>query len=307
MRPLRWLTPRTRWFVTTRCLESRFFLKPTPALNQRFGFWLAKALARYPAIRLHAVYAASNHLHAVLTDTDGSLSAFCGYFLGMLARDVNLLHDRLGPVFHRRFSAEPILDDDAVAERIAYLVCNPVEDRLAAGWRHWPGTLLWSQSGAPQTHVFRRLDAVALRTAKAQSKHTGVPVREQDFVDRETLTIHPVDDDRGHCLDPDRIRTAVERRERSLAETLRGKPVLGPVKALRQDVNASPRHSDRSPRPLCHTSRREIWDEFRVAWRRLVSAYRETAARFRDGDLRVRFPAFTFPPWRPLVMPSIAR
>ena len=85
-RPIRWLQPHTRWFVTTRTLEARLLLVPSPELNERIGFWFGRALKRFPGIEAHALYVASNHLHVVVTDRDGSLSAFFGYFLGFVAR-----------------------------------------------------------------------------------------------------------------------------------------------------------------------------------------------------------------------------
>ncbi|MFN7955364.1 MAG: hypothetical protein U0610_26810, partial [bacterium] len=201
-RPIRWLQPRTRWFVTSRALEARFLLVPSVALNQRVGFWLGRALKRFPGIRAHGLYVASNHVHAVVTDRDGSLSAFCGYFFGKLAKDVNALRERRGPVFHRRFSAEPILDDEAVAERIAYLVCNPIEDRLCEDWREWPGVLLWSQSRKPETFSFRRLNETAYEIARAHAERDGKKVKQEDFFEEEIVTISPVDDGDGGVLDP---------------------------------------------------------------------------------------------------------
>ncbi len=302
-RPIRWLQPRTRWFITSRALEARCLLVPSVAINQRVGFWLGRALKRFPGIRAHALYVASNHVHACVSDLDGSLSDFVGYFLGNLARDVNALRERSGPLFHRRFSAEPILDDEAVAERIAYLVNNPTEDRLVDDWRDWPGVLLWTKTHQPETRRFRRLNESAYVTAKAHAEHVGKKVKQEDFFEEEVVTITPVDDGEGHLLDPKQIRCAVERRAQALRDQHRGKPCLGVARILRQDARDAPKHSDRSPRPLCHTTRRTLWDEFRERWRSLVSTYREISARFRQGELRIRFPAFTFPPWRPLVVP----
>lgn len=303
MRPVRWLTPGTRWFITTRCLESRFFLKPTTALNQRVGFWLATALDRFPGIRLHAVYAASNHLHLIVTDLDGSLSTFGGFFLGRLAKDVNQLLDRLGPVFHRRFSAEPILDDDALVERIAYLVCNPIADRLTHTWRRWPGVLYWYEDGSAESHSFQRLDAHAY-TAARSAVHSPSSVRQRDFFRTATLRLSKPTGRDGRIVAPGRVRGAVDARAAALTRQLRGQPVLGHTGVLARSPHDRPTRSERSPRPLCHASRLDVREAFRCAWRALVTAYRSAAARLRAGDTGANFPAFTFPPWRPLVSPA---
>ena len=261
---------------------------------------MAAALQRFPAIRLHALYVASNHLHAVVTDEDGSLSAFCGFFLGNLAKDVNELVGRLGPVFHRRFSAEPILDDDAVVERITYLVCNPVADRLVSCWRRWPGLLLWAGDGRTTERSFRRLDigayAAARRAARSASK-----VHERDFFKTASLLISDPSDSDGRPFDPDRTRAAVAARSAALGSQTRGQRVLGQFGVVARDPHQRPTHTARSPRPLCHASDIDLRIAFRRAWRTLVAAYRCAAARFRGGETETRFPAFTFPPWRPLV------
>ena len=51
-RPLRILLPGTLWFVTFRCSEQRFLLRPDAECNQIFGYTLAEALERYPKNRL---------------------------------------------------------------------------------------------------------------------------------------------------------------------------------------------------------------------------------------------------------------
>lgn len=215
-RPLRWLRPRQRWFVTSRCLEARFLLRPDVAMKQRFGFWLAKATQRFPGIRVHAAIQLSNHTHLCVTDDDGSLAAFCGYFFGMLARDVNELRDRSGPAFHRRYSAEPLLDREATLQKIAYLVCNPVEAGLVRDWREWPGVLVFTQTRDHETHSYRRLDAIAYRAAKARAGRERKTVKQSDFWMEGVLILHPFDEGDADILDPAAICDAVDGRQRAL-------------------------------------------------------------------------------------------
>ncbi len=66
----------------------------------------------------------------VLRDQGGDLSAFLEYFIGNLAREINVLRGRSGTVFPRRFSAEEILDDEAFAGRIRCTLLNPADARL---------------------------------------------------------------------------------------------------------------------------------------------------------------------------------
>ncbi len=82
----------------------------------------------------------SNHFHLVLkADDNGSISDFVGLFQSRLARQVNKRIDRTGPVWQRRFSAIPIVDEGALEERIAYTILNPVRANLVQNVDKWPG------------------------------------------------------------------------------------------------------------------------------------------------------------------------
>ena len=69
MRPLRYLPPNTLWFVTSRCLQAQYLLRPDEEMTNRFGYWLGRALDRYSGIELYGAIQMSNHFHFVLKDT----------------------------------------------------------------------------------------------------------------------------------------------------------------------------------------------------------------------------------------------
>ncbi|MBI2377614.1 MAG: hypothetical protein HYV07_26670, partial [Deltaproteobacteria bacterium] len=142
VRPLRELVPDSLWFVTTRTVEGRLFLLPIHEVNQIVGFHLARALRKFPAIELIALIGLSNHLHLALRDGGSQLSAFCQYLFGNIAVDINSLLGRSGPLFPRPFSAERILDLEALADRIRYTVLNPAAARLVDRYEDWPGILI---------------------------------------------------------------------------------------------------------------------------------------------------------------------
>ena len=71
------------------------------------------------------------------------------YFESNLAKAVNQIRNRTGTVFHRRYSAEQILDDNALVDRVLYIVMNPVRagdvapistEHLARGIRNGKST-----------------------------------------------------------------------------------------------------------------------------------------------------------------------
>jgi hypothetical protein len=77
-----------------------------------------------------AVVVMSNHLHLVVRAPGKNLAAFMGYFLARVAQTLNLLLGRVGPVFPRRYDAQPILDEEGCTRR---RVVRSLHDRLPRG------------------------------------------------------------------------------------------------------------------------------------------------------------------------------
>ena len=90
-------------------------------------------------------------------------------------------------------------------------------------------------------------------------------------------------------------------RERAIHAERRGKPFLGAAAVRRQDPRSRPQRSSRSPRPLCHASTDLVRKTFRALYRSFCRAFWSAAEALRAGELGVRFPSWSFPPWRPLV------
>lgn len=97
------------------------------------------------------------------------------YFLGQLGRDINRIRQRRSPVFKRRFSTEPVLDDLALRQRLLYLILNPAQAGLVQRHEQWPGLCLFAPSSAPRSVCFRRFrkdryDAAVRRTPPGQAR-----------------------------------------------------------------------------------------------------------------------------------------
>jgi putative transposase len=273
-RPLRWLQPGTTWFVTSRCLQARFLLRPDHKLTALVGYWLARAARRCAQVQVHGAVALSNHFHLIVTDPASELSAFMEYFLANVAKAINHLRRRSGPVFERRFSAEPILDPAALGERMAYLVLNPVRAHLVERHQDWPGLCLWTPEDNVAVHPFRIFDRERYERARRLAQVRGERVSPLDFYEEERLTVVPLSAAvpveqraRASLLLRGVVLLAEIRREegRLQEERLRGRRrVLGAAAAQCQDPEGAPAQAKRSPRPLCHASFREAWDGFRV-------------------------------------------
>ena len=189
MRPIRRNIPGTLWFITSRAFQSRFLLLPRKQANEIIGFYFAQALRLFPSIRAYCLVSMSNHVHAAIEDGAGQLSRFAEHFFGNVARELNLLRDRRGKLFHRRFSAEEILDDDALAGRIRYTLLNPTADRLVDEYQDWPGLIAGPLFNTKMT--FRRFNRRAFDLA-LRSAEPGCEPNRDDFYETEVLDLSPL-------------------------------------------------------------------------------------------------------------------
>ena len=290
MRRPRRQEPGTRYLVTTRCLGAAFRLRPDAERRALVGFHLARAQARFPGVIVHAIVQMSNHLHLVVTDGSGQLSDFMCAFLSPLAKGINALDDVRGPVFERRYTPTPIVDDDALLDCIVYTITNPVAAGLVETPDAWPGLLLWRSDDDGRS--FSRVRWRDL--ARARATRTGEPDI-AEFTDSSTVRVRPVQLE--HRDAARELANALERRLAELREERAGRPVLGAKAVKAQGPFDAPARPEQSRMPLCHASTRELWNTFAEQWRGFVNAYRRASAAFRHGRLDVEFPAFSFRPW----------
>jgi REP element-mobilizing transposase RayT len=135
--------PGTTWFVTRRCSERRFFLRPCRVTNEIVLYALALAAQGYRVL-VHAFCVLSNHVHLVVTDVEGLLPAFMRDLNSLVARAVNASLGRFENFWARdsgTYSAvEPLAPSDVLG-KIAYVLANPVAAGLVKHGAEWPG--LW--------------------------------------------------------------------------------------------------------------------------------------------------------------------
>lgn len=253
-----------------------------------FGFFLGRALDRYPGIHLHAVVQMSNHLHMVVTDRAGELSRFMRDFLGPLARAINEHDDTRGPFFERRYAATEIIDDDALLERIVYTLTNPVASKLVEAPEAWPGVVLGpglraeAEFSLPRPHQNHE----ANENARASDAHVESP---------PTATVR-IRCDRPMALMRKRLQTLIQIRLSGLTSQRNGRPVLGRERVVMVDVFGAPDKPKRSRMPLCHAGSNDMYRLFKEGWRAFVNAYRRASASFRQGILDTPFPEHCFKP-----------
>jgi REP element-mobilizing transposase RayT len=283
--PPRRVLPGTIAFITRRCSERRFFLRPSRATNEIFLYVLALAAQRYHVL-VHAFCVLSNHVHLVVTDVEGRLPAFMQYLDSLVARAVNASLGRFEGFWTTdgSYSAVEPLDPSDVLAKIAYVLANPVAAGLVKRGADWPG--LWT---APEQIGTTTL---TVRKPKGFFDPKGyLP----ETVELE-LTVPP------GFASPDEFRSQLAAAVDGLEEKHRqelasqGRRFLGAARVLVQSPFARPAPGEPrfglKPRIASRDKWRRIEALFRI--KGFEKQYRDSRASWCSGIHDVVFPAGTY-------------
>jgi REP element-mobilizing transposase RayT len=292
--PTRHFDAETYYFLTSRSIDSEFLLRPDPEVNQALGEWLVRA-QEATKVEIVAYVAMSNHWHILCRAPERNIDRFVGLFKSQSSRQINLHRDgRRGPLYQRRYSIEPVFGDEALLERITYILANPAAAGLVDKAVDWPGLISTRENLHDERvtfPVFRRADWY----------DAGRPEDRTPFIDDREIEIHWPEflavmepGERTALIQKHLEASESDHRDKRQAE---GNGVLGRQNILMQSPRSRPRRTNRSNRPLCHASTIEIWRAYRDERRLFLAAYREASERYRAGEYEVEFPKGSFPPW----------
>jgi REP element-mobilizing transposase RayT len=293
-RSLRQYSDSGMYFVTTRTFQGRLLLRPSAEVNAAVGGVLAKAVARY-GVELHAYVVLSNHVHLLVSTKGAQLSAFMQYFAGNTARKAGRLAQWAGGFWQRRFSAEPVLDDEAAEGRLRYILSHGVKEGLVRHPAEWPGLscLKLLREGGCERHRFFHW---ARRRNSGTLVEGGADPWSPALAEEIELELTPLPHWSG--LSPVERRLRVDAivneivREGETAHL----HVLGveSIRRLHSHRIQSPPKKGRAP--LCHTSSPALRTEYRrarAAWR---GQYRAASQALREGTSPLPFPRWAFRP-----------
>jgi len=135
----RQVLPGSTYLVTRRTLRRHFLFRPDAEMNGLIVYLLAVSAQR-SGILVHGFCAMSTHVHLVVTDTRGELPAFLEYFHRLLALTTKVLRKWEGAVLdHEQTSVVRLETNEAITNKIGYVLANPVEAGLVRYARDWPG------------------------------------------------------------------------------------------------------------------------------------------------------------------------
>jgi REP element-mobilizing transposase RayT len=270
-------------FITRRCTQRQFLLRPDKATNDTFTYVLADA-ARRTGIQVVLAQLLSNHHHTMVYDRHGTEVQFREHLHKFVAKAQNALRGRWENLWS---SEEPCVVEVVTAEdlldKLVYIATNPVKDGLVEKVHHWPGPrfLQALRSGRPirvkrPRHFFRTEGSMPAELAL----ELGLPTEfegKAEFLAELERRIAAVE---ATC--------ATERRRT-------GRKVLGRRRVLRQPWREAPtsREPRRGPRP--RVAARSRWHRVAAQQRNRAweAAYREALAATRRGE-DVEFPYGTY-------------
>jgi REP element-mobilizing transposase RayT len=292
--PTRMYEPGLAYFVTIRCLHGRLLLRPSKRTNDVLGGVLSRAVKRNEA-ELFAFIFFSNHIHILVRAPKGNLPQFMQYLLTNISKKVGALVDWKGPLWERRYSAEPVLDEEALLGRIRYILSHGVKEGFVRTSREWPGLNSLDELWGRKPRTFRWYDWSRRWLARTGKR---VPDRfDERFAEKETLELTPLP----------LVKFARKSKwRRFLRRTLeairqhgwRAHPrVMGVPGVLIQDPHHRPERPKRSRRPWCHAVSARLRIEYIERYRAFRRAFSEASTRWRAGDLSVVFPEHAFRPY----------
>ncbi len=234
-----------------------------------------------PPVEVFAVVVMSNHLHLVVRAPGKNLASFVGYFLARVAQTLNLLLGRVGPVFPRRYDAQPILDEEGAAARVKYVLENPKNAGLVRCFTEWPGFLAVAGLHEGDELETAYLDRTRWQLAKR-------PKERSDFWRSARLRLSRLPGMESLS------RGAYLATLRSWCDSPPAEPCLGVAGVLETNVRQRPTKPKRKRRPYAF-GRPENVEAYREASRLRYAAYDAARALARAGQ-PVQWPEGMYPP-----------
>ena len=304
--PPRFVVPGQLCFVTGRAVGRMFRFVPQREVVRVFEYLFAVAAERF-GMQIHEVLCMSNHFHVLMTDVEGRLPDFMGFFDSLLARSLNALRGSSGSVFEKGYGRVEVTDEAKAVEHAVYTLANPCAADLVRRSKHWPGftTLRMAYGEArrierPKLGLWRR--ALLERHRKQRRNPKRARHRGKKSVLPEVVELRLVRPPVFTELSDAQLRADVLRRldarelELIAARLQRGQEVLGAAKVIAQPWYGFPGRPEDMFATNPGVSGRDKWARIEALGRRreFEAAHARARACFLAGDRGVLWPAGTW-------------
>lgn len=300
-RPLRFIPEHSLVEITTRTIQGRLLLKPSPELTDLILGIIGKAQDTYE-MTVHAFVVVSTHAHLLLSPSSAQqLARFMQFLNANMAKEVARLHDWPERVWSRRYRAICIVDDKAAHARMRYQLAHGAKEGLVHGAGSWPGP----NCIAALTHGDLLRGTWFDRSAEYRVRAAGKDVKPGEFATTYDVKLAPLPCLRDlnenqrqahyrHVVHE--IDVAAEAANKDM-----GRTPMGVRAILEQDPHHRPKTPDRSPAPLVHAHDDQKRDEHLTAYRVFVINFRAGVESLvaKAKQITDLFPDWAFPPALP--------
>jgi REP element-mobilizing transposase RayT len=279
--------PGATYLITRRVEQRRCLLRPDSAMTAfiRYAFVMA---AQIHEIELHAVCAMSTHFHYVVSDPKGDLPRFLATFHRLVARGVQRIRRWDGAVWNRsQTSIVKLCTREAIVEKIAYTLANPVQAGLVRHAWQWPGfKTSIDDIGKSKIQAERPKGIFDPKNTKWK-KSPSLKVTLPPSITRENADAFIAD-----------IKLELGNLESAAHAAIPRYKVLGAARArkVRPDSRATSREPRKQRNPSFAVGRgnADALRKEKQALRDFRSAYKKALDEWRSGNRAVVFPAGTY-------------
>jgi hypothetical protein len=300
-RPLRFIPENSLVEVTTRTLQGRLLLRPSPELTGIILGIIGKAQALY-GMTIHAFVFMSTHAHFLLSPRNAQqLARFMQFVNANVAKEAGRHHAWTDRLWSRRYRSIVVVDDAAAHARLRYILAHGAKEGLLDSPAAWPGPNcvaaltrgellrgIWFDRSKEFLARQRRETVFPLQFATTFDVFLSpLPsMRHLSTDQRETEIRHIVDEIKAKAADSNKEK---------------GRTPMTIEKILAQDPHSKPATTCRSPAPLVHAAEDSSEQAFRVSYRTFVDAFRAGTVwlQGRAHEIRDLFPLGAFPPQVP--------
>jgi putative transposase len=279
--------PGATYLITRRTERRHCLLRPDADMTQFIIYSLIVAAHRHE-IKLHALCAMSTHLHYVVSDPNGRLPQFLEMFHRLVALGIKILRKWDGSPWARtQTSVVELCTRQALVEKIAYTLANPVEAGLVRHAHEWPGAKT----------AIDDLGKGKLRTVRPgiyfSPKNTEwIPTPELDVSLPASITEQDADSFRHD------VAAELAKLENAAHQSIPAHTVLGARRAARipPETRITSREPVRQRNPTFAVGRgnASAFHNAARAQRVFRASYRKALEAWRAGDRSITFPAGTY-------------
>lgn len=276
--------------VTRRTLRRHHLFRPDPSIRQLYLYALA-VCAKHFGILVHAVTLMSTHEHLIVTDPKRRLPDFLRDLHRLVSLGTKVIRKWEGPIWDQeKTSVVRLLTEQAMIEKLAYVMANTVKAGLVTHARHWPGiTVLPHELGR--------------RTLVVERPPFFFRVDNGRWPEKVELTLTlPRTLERSYSANEVReaVKAELERQERHARAEMkvRGWRILGADRVRRlspyRRATSFELPRDRNPTLAVGRGQRKVFSQAVAELRAFRHAYRQALEQWRAGLRSVVFPQGTW-------------